>query len=810
MADFYERVGAEFYVRDRSAQGANSYLRNMGRIQKEMGRMQRTLSTGFGLGAGSIGIYGLQRGFRAVITEASNFEHQMSRVHTMLDQGSERYLGQYGDAIERMSMKYGESVQSLTSGTYDILSASIPASQAMRVLETNVRAAKGGFTDTATAVKGSIGILNAYGMSAERIGEVTDLMHKVVKRGVITFEELAQNIGTVTSLAAVLGVDLEAVGATIATMTRAGISAEISMTALRSILNVFKTPTDAAQQAAAKLGFQLDATSIQGDGLITVVERLRNANAEQLDALMPNVRGLVGFAAALKNATKLSQDYAYMQSGTNAAMEAFSKVQGDTATQMDITREKWNSVKRSLGEMALPEVTRQLKELSEGLQAINDIPKTVISDKVDFHDVVRLFNVPAMIWDTYDVLYETPWTQTIEKYKADTLQAQEEMEKITRRAQEQYLQTVGSLDPRAFEWMGISRGYRKPRFSEQYERFVDEQTRYAEMEKRMVAKQVVADNAAFTEMMEMAAAPEFRSHGMPIVSARQAETAATSEATDAVRKHFEALSREQEIIGRMDESRFRAGDYVETQRAVAQLSDAEAEAILREIRLRKDLNALSPTQAKVMGEYQSRMEQLRVSEMVNDSMEDLAGTLTDIAFDFENAEEYANKFFETLARNATTELVMQPAVDAWKGALSDAFRGFFAPTNTTAGGTNGHPSEAGRSYAEPEVQHAGGVAGYGRSPTRRVPASVFAGAPRMATGGSIGYGEVPIIAHKGETILPAGTGFKMPAPTIHVYNETQTPINRADIGMEVDPHEMVVNIMLRDQQTGGPTRNMVG
>ena len=51
------------------------------------------------------------------------------------------------------------------------------------------------------------------------------------------------------------------------------------------------------------------------------------------------------------------------------------------------------------------------------------------------------------------------------------------------------------------------------------------------------------------------------------------------------------------------------------------------------------------------------------------------------------------------------------------------------------------------------VAHEGGIVGKTAFPKRRVSPLVFAGAPRMAAGGLVG-GEVPIIAHRGEMIVP--------------------------------------------------------
>ena len=52
------------------------------------------------------------------------------------------------------------------------------------------------------------------------------------------------------------------------------------------------------------------------------------------------------------------------------------------------------------------------------------------------------------------------------------------------------------------------------------------------------------------------------------------------------------------------------------------------------------------------------------------------------------------------------------------------------------------------------------------------PAAAFLGAPRFHQGGMIGLrpGEVPIIAERGERILPRGAGVAVPPPPVIIIN----------------------------------------
>gem|GEM_PF-2160166 len=120
--------------------------------------------------------------FLAGVKVYADFEQQMANVSTMLTEPAKHMPG-FRESIRDLSIELGESTGTLAKGLYDILSASIPAEQALDVLAVSARAAKAGLTDTGVAADAITTILNAYGLGAERAGDVSDWLFGVVKRG---------------------------------------------------------------------------------------------------------------------------------------------------------------------------------------------------------------------------------------------------------------------------------------------------------------------------------------------------------------------------------------------------------------------------------------------------------------------------------------------------------------------------------------------------------------------------------------------------------------------------------------------------
>jgi len=310
------------------------------------------------------------------IKSFATFEQQMANVSTMLDKNTMRYMPMFTEGIKKMSVEFGEGTETISKGLYDILSASIAPAKAMSVLAVSVKAAKAGLTDTAVAADAITTILNSYQMSADQAGKVSDILFAIVKRGKTTFGELAPNIGKVAAIASVAGLSIEEVGAALATMTRAGMKTELATTSLRGIINSFLQPTAEAAKAAEELGFTLNTATLRSIGLTGVLMKLKNASAEQLGLIMPNVRAMAGFAAQLKQATAQAEDHRLMLNALGLTQEAFEKNTSTLAHSLNQSALMMKITAVNIGGLLAPMLKRFARSffnVSESLIDLKDI-----------------------------------------------------------------------------------------------------------------------------------------------------------------------------------------------------------------------------------------------------------------------------------------------------------------------------------------------------------------------------------------------------------------------------------------------------
>ena len=153
---------------------------------------------------------------------------------------------------------------------------------------------------------------------------------------------------------------------------------------------------------------------------------------------------------------------------------------------------------------------------------------------------------------------------------------------------------------------------------------------------------------------------------------------------------------------------------------------------------------------------------------------------------------FVDSVIADLARLATRRYITQPLAGLLFGAL---------------GGGGATPGSAVFGRLQAGVGHAGAVAGQPGGVRRAVPPAVFALAPRFHSGGIAGLrpDEVPIIAQRGETILPRGVTVDPPSVEIN-FDNRGTPQREVSREERLDPRGLVVSIVTDDIRRGGPIR----
>src|SRR5690606_15020942 len=296
--------------------GADAVKGDLKDVESAIDTVGKTLAA---LGGGGTAALGL-------MTKSSmDFSAAMSNVNSIA-RVSDQELAALSDTILDLASAYSAAPTDLAEGLYDIIGSGFEdAAEAAEILEAAVVAAGAGMTDTATSTRAITAVLNAYGQEAEEAGNISDVLFKTVDSGVISFEELANNMGRVLPVASSLNVSIEELGAAFAELTLQGINASEAETAIAAMMTAALNPTEAMADAIEEYGYAWAEALIQTEGLAGYVQFLSQASggtSEGMMALLGNVRALqgalvltqgdgAGFNAMLETMGSAAQDGAY-------------------------------------------------------------------------------------------------------------------------------------------------------------------------------------------------------------------------------------------------------------------------------------------------------------------------------------------------------------------------------------------------------------------------------------------------------------------------------------------------------------------
>lgn len=259
---------------------------------------------------------------------AINFDKAMRNVNSIA-QLPERQLQKLQRDVLALAGPTAQAPQTLAEGLYDLVSSGFNARESLRIVKAAAYAATAGLTDAATSTKVMAAVLNAYRLPASQAKNVSDQLFQTVKVGVITFEELAQNIGDTLPFAASLGVSLTEVGAATATMTKQGLGAPETMTRIRNLMQTMIKPGEGLKEAFKELGVESGESLIKQKGFQGALDALigtTDGSKKAVAKLFPNIRALGGALALTgKNSRSAGKDLKAMQKSSGQTSKALSQ-----------------------------------------------------------------------------------------------------------------------------------------------------------------------------------------------------------------------------------------------------------------------------------------------------------------------------------------------------------------------------------------------------------------------------------------------------------------------------------------------------
>ncbi|MEW1658818.1 phage tail tape measure protein [Streptomyces sp. NPDC093707] len=344
-------------------------------------RTRRAMTTGFTVMGAALG-----GAFVMGVRNAIELEKHMANVMTISKEINATNISKFTDQIVELSTQLPQSADQLAEGLYQVVSTGFDGAEAMTILRVAARGAAAGLTTTETSARALLGVLKAYGMDASQASDVMDVMFQTVNYGVVSFEELAQQLGDVVPMAAAAGVKFDDISSAIAAVTLSGIPAAESVTALNMLLTRMMQPTQELSDMIKGFGYESAAAALQQDGLYVVMQKVRNATGGSADQLVPLLRDIRAVRAALALSAADGKNYAASYQGISQEVERAGATQKAYAIQMDTTAGQWSQFQNQaqalgidMARVLLPALQTVGEYLNVLAGAINDLPGPVKS-----------------------------------------------------------------------------------------------------------------------------------------------------------------------------------------------------------------------------------------------------------------------------------------------------------------------------------------------------------------------------------------------------------------------------------------------
>lgn len=280
------------------------------------------------------------KGLSEAYTEATKLDEKLRGASTLYGSVAVNQ-SKLAENLKSISVQTGESLEVLGQTVYDAMSAGVQPTEDMadvlKVVSASSKLAKAGFTDTNTAMRASLSVINAYGMGIENVSKVSDILLQTQNLGVTTVGELSNALSKVTPVASAFGVSIENVTSALALMTKQGTNTEVASTGLSAILSELgksgTTASDNLQKASQSAGLTetsfkdlLSSGKSLGDILDIMADYAEKNNLSLVDMFSSIEAGKSALQITNAGAEEFNKTLDSMETASGLVSDSFEKM----------------------------------------------------------------------------------------------------------------------------------------------------------------------------------------------------------------------------------------------------------------------------------------------------------------------------------------------------------------------------------------------------------------------------------------------------------------------------------------------------
>lgn len=217
------------------------------------------------LGAVSNAVSQLNGTLQDITADSRAFGAAMRVANTMAGKNAEGFA-KLKNQVAELAKNVPVARDELANGLYQVVSNSVPENNWLNFLNKSAKASVGGVADLGEVVKVTSTVIKNYGLAWDSAESVQDKIQLTAKNGVTSFEQLAQALPRVTANASTLGVSVDELLASFATLTGVSGNTNEVATQMAAIFTALVKPSSEATEMAEKMGIEFNAASIKAAG----------------------------------------------------------------------------------------------------------------------------------------------------------------------------------------------------------------------------------------------------------------------------------------------------------------------------------------------------------------------------------------------------------------------------------------------------------------------------------------------------------------------------------------------------------------
>lgn len=217
------------------------------------------------LGAVSNAVGQLNGTLQDITADSRAFGAAMRVANTMAGKNAEGFA-KLKNQVAELAKNVPVARDELANGLYQVVSNSVPENNWLNFLNKSAKASVGGVADLSEVVKVTSTVIKNYGLAWDAAESVQDKIQLTAKNGVTSFEQLAQALPRVTANASTLGVSIDELLASFATLTGVSGNTNEVATQMAAIFTALVKPSSEATEMAEKMGIEFNAASIKAAG----------------------------------------------------------------------------------------------------------------------------------------------------------------------------------------------------------------------------------------------------------------------------------------------------------------------------------------------------------------------------------------------------------------------------------------------------------------------------------------------------------------------------------------------------------------